>query len=120
MRQVQSGWYCGKTIIASKILNLMTKSNSVDNPKMDPVHRDGDKTNVVDALANVKNNVSLIDVADGAKTCTDIYEVDRGNTKDNMHVDRDGMDGTLVDNVWLSGVKGVVGNSESSAAGDVE
>ena len=69
----------------------MMKSNSVDNPKMDPVHRDGDKINVVDALANAKDDVSLVDIADGAETGTDVHEVDSGNTKGDVHVDRNGL-----------------------------
>ena len=96
------------------------EANSVDNPKMDPVHRDGDKMNVVDALANAKDDVSLIDVADGAKACSNVHKIDRGDTKGNVHADRDRMDGALVDDIWLDGIKGVVGNGEGSAAGDVE
>ena len=98
----------------------MMKSNSVDNPKMDPVHRDGDKTNIVDALMNAKDNVSLTDVADGAKTCSNVHKIDRGDTKGNVHADRDRMDGALVDDIWLGGIKGVVGNRKGSAAGDME
>ena len=104
----------------SKILNLMMKSNSVDNPKMDPVHRDGDKMNIVDALINTKDNISLTDVADGAKMCSDIREVGSGNAKDDVCADRDGMDGALIDNIGLDRIKGMVGDGESSAAGDVE
>ena len=98
----------------------MTESNSVDNPKMDPVHRDGDKTNVMDALANVKNNVSLIDVADGAKACSNVHKIDRRDAEGDMHADRNGMDGALIDNIGLDRIKGMVGDGESSAAGDVE
>ena len=98
----------------------MMKSDSIDNPKMDPVHRDGDKTNIMDALINTKDNISLTDVADGAKTCSDIREVGSGNAKDDMCADRDGMDGALVDDIWLGRIEGVVGNGEGSAAGDME
>ena len=98
----------------------MTKSDSVDNPKMDPVHRDGNETNIVDALTNAKNDVSLIDIADGAKACSNVHKIDRRDAEGDMHADRDGMDGALVDDVWLGRIEGVVGNGEGSAAGDVK
>ena len=98
----------------------MTKSNSVDNLKMDPVHRDGDKMYVVDALTNAKDDVSLIDVADDAEACSNVHKIDRRDVEGDMHADRDGMDGALVDDVWLGRIEGVVGNGEGSAAGDVE
>ena len=98
----------------------MMKSNSVDNSKMDPVHRDGDKTNIMDALANTKNDISLTDVADSAEACSNVHKIDRRDAEGDVHADRNGTDGALVDNVWLDGVKGVVGNGEGSAADDVE
>ena len=100
--------------------NLMTKTNSIDWSKSDPVHRGSNEANVVDASVNTKDNISNADNDDGTKVCGDIHEIDIWKAKGDICVNRNWTNGTLINDIGLDGVKTVVGNCEEGVAGDME
>ena len=101
-------------------MNLMAKTKGVNWSKLHPIYRSRNEANIVHTSANSKDDVSNTDNDDGTKSCGDMHEIVGGDTEGDVHANRDGTNGTLINDIGLDGVKTVVGDREEGAAGDTE